>query len=205
MRNAACQVVDIWAAVMTERAVWLESWRASLVKLAEIRPIGLDDLSDIRHLHASAFRIQGGGLYSDQEVDAFTRQVYSNDYADRIFRSKCYGAWIEGHLTGTCGWCPAGDDQIAARISDVFVSPLFARVGLGRMLVGHAEQRAQEAGFKSFTLRVGFHAISLFEDLGYRMTSQGVYNLADDVPLPVAFMRKVAVDAQSGSLDPRGA
>lgn len=177
---------------MNVNAGWADSWRASLVQLADIRALGIDDLSDIRHLHATAFRIHGGGLYSDQEIDAFVRQVYSNEYADRIHQSHCYGAWIDGHLAGTCGWCPVGDDRTTARISDVFVSPLFARAGLGLMLVRHVEARAVEARFTSFTLRVGYHAIGLFEALGYVMTSQGVYNLADDVPLAVAFMRKSA-------------
>lgn len=164
----------------------------SITDLVDIRPIGIDELSVVRDLHASSFRSLGGAIYTELEVEAFVRQVYSTAYTDRLHSVSCFGAWFDGQLTGTSSWSATGIEKSTARIADVFVSPLYSKLGLGRMLVGYAENSARDAGFTSFTLRVGYHAATLFAELGYMLTSQGVYQLADDVPLAVAFMRKSA-------------
>lgn len=164
--------------------------RRNLSSLARTALIGIDDLSDVRHLHVSAFNAIGGSIYTEEEVQAFHQHVNSNTYIDRILAAHAVGAWIEDRLVGTSSWCPVGDDRITARIADLFVDPLFGRQGLGEMLLRHAEEGALAAGFSSFVVRVGYHAVGAFEAAGYNLTSQGIYQLTDDVPLAVVFMRK---------------
>jgi len=172
-----------------------QSKQPSLADVAAVRAITIDDLSDVRHLHASAFRTQGAAVYTEAEIEAFSALVYSTPYMDRVAAAACYGAWIDTQLVGTCSWAPADDDGPTARIGDLFVGSQFARCGLGRMLIGHAEMRAREAGFVSFSARLGVHAAPVFERLGYVITSHGVHHLSDEISLVVVFMRKPATKA----------
>ena len=171
----------------------LSSGRASqapLSGLAHVAPIDLDMMSDVRHLHANAFKTALGAVYTEQEVQAFREHVYCNSYADQIIRTSCFGAWFDGHLAGTASWSASAAEAGTARIAHVFVDPLYGRSGIGRMLLNHVEVIASESGCRAFVLRTGPHAVPFFEAIGYSGTSHGVVQLTEDVSLAVMFMRK---------------
>src|SRR5919108_5150634 len=111
---------------------------AGVADAAEIRPIGLDDLSDVRYIHAASFRMLAAQYYSPDYVDAFTEQVYEPAYTDGLMaalrRQQLYGAWLEGELVATAGCSSADDGGTEARLRFVFVRPLFTGLGLGRRL-----------------------------------------------------------------------
>ena len=96
-----------------------------------IRRIGMDDHSSVRHLHAKAMTSQSADALSDAEVAAFVAFVRSVAYSDMLMTEDVHGAFVDGQLIGTAAWHVNGDDGQVARISSVFVHPLFARRGLG--------------------------------------------------------------------------
>lgn len=168
----------------------LRKSKRDLVKLLAFRPMEIDDLSSVRHLHVSSFRAEAGRIHSANESDAFIAHVYSPRYAEELLSQDMLSAWIDDVLVGTAGWCPAGNSGHAARITDVFVRPLFNGHGIGRALVDRVEVAAAKAGFDEYTARVLVSGRPFFERLGYRRTSQGVRNLDHGVDIPVVFMRK---------------
>lgn len=155
-----------------------------------VRPVGIDEFSSVRYVHAAAMRISGGHTLSDSEILAFTGYVYSPAYAETLGRLRLFGAYIGNELVGTAGWSVADDSGGSVRVRSVFVRPLFTGVGIGRRLVGDVEGDARAAGFGVFSVRATMNATGFFERLGYQTTSHGVRPLGSEHVLPVAFMRK---------------
>src|SRR5262245_12727318 len=155
-----------------------------------IRRVGLDDHSDVRHLHARAMRAQSGDALSDAEVAAFLAFVGSPAYSDCLLAEEVYGATIGGQLVGTASWQVNGDDGETARIASVFVHPLFARLGIGGRLLAEVEARARRAGFDQLGTSTTVNAVGFFQRFGYQEASRGVKAFGPDCWLPVAFLRK---------------
>jgi ribosomal protein S18 acetylase RimI-like enzyme len=155
-----------------------------------IRRIGIDDHSNVRYLHIRSMREQSLAALSEAEVAAFAAFVSSPSYSDYLKTEEMYGAFLDGQLIGTAAWQFNGDDGRVARISSVFVDPLFSRLGIGRRLLAEVETRAFRSGFAQLGTSSTINAVAFFEKLGYREASRGVRTLAPDCSLPVAFLRK---------------
>jgi GNAT superfamily N-acetyltransferase len=155
-----------------------------------IRPIGIDDHANVRYLHTKSMIAQSLDALSDAEVAGFVAFVNSPAYSDCLLAEDVYGAFIDGQLIGTASWQANGDDGRTARISSVFVDPLFARLGIGRRLLAEVEARAIRSGFGQFGISATINAVPFFEKLGYREASRGVKPLGPGCSLPVAFLRK---------------
>lgn len=161
-----------------------------LGRLARLEPVGIDDWADVRQVHRLAFERLAGPFFETEELAAFRTLVASPEYTDDLMGESLYGAWIERDLVGTAGWRPIDDTGSAARITSVFVNPLFARLGIGRRLVCDAEHRARQAGFASFATRATPNAVGFFEALGYDVSSHGVCLLGPGLDIPVTFLRR---------------
>lgn len=165
-----------------------------IASAAEIRPIGPDDLADVRSLQATSLQRLGAQSFTEEEIAAFTSHVYSLDYTDMlseaIRRRQLLGAWFGGELVGTAGWTAGDGNLSAARICWVFVRPLFSGVGLGTRLVEAAEAGARRAGFRTLSVEATSNSAEFFSGLGYEITSHGVRMLTPGQSLPVAYMRK---------------
>jgi GNAT superfamily N-acetyltransferase len=176
---------------------------------AEIRPIGIDDLSRVRYIHASSFRMLAAQHYSPDDVDAFTEYVYGMAYTDALaaalHREQLYGGWLEDELVGTAGWSSADDGGSMARIRYIFVRPLFTGMGLGRRLVLAAEDLARQARLRTFTVYATVNAVGFFTRLGYEVASPGVRPLSSACALPVAVMQKMSPDATVRAAEARPA
>ena len=175
----------------------------------ELRGAGLDRWADIRALHALAFRHLVGPCIDASECDAFVGRVFAPDYTDTLFTQDLQVAWHDDRPVGTAGWVPADDKGTVARIASVFVSPLFTRTGIGRLLVAAAEAQARSAGFQSFSARAFQPSTGFFEALGYSRSSQGVQAVGTENGIPVIFMRKHGVAGRevvetSAMVDPAG-
>lgn len=161
---------------------------------AEIRPIGPDDLAEVRSLQASSFRVLAAQVFTEEEVAAYSDHVYSLAYtealSEAIRRGQLFGAWFDRQLVATAGWT-AGDGSISsARIRWVHVRPMFTGIGLGTRLVETAEAAAQKAGFDVLSVEATLNAAEFFAGLGYETSSHGVRSLPLGQSLAVAYMRK---------------
>lgn len=155
----------------------------------EVRPLGLDDFANVRHLHATSLCAQTADVLSDTEVAAFTSLVYSPAYSDMLMQEAVYGGWIEGDLVGTASWHASSDDGATARIASIYVR--HPRLGIGRRLMAEVEAHAYRGGFHHFTASATANAVPFFQRLGYQVASRGVRTLAPACALPVTFLRKL--------------
>lgn len=169
----------------------------------EIRGADPDHWSDVRSLHALAFRRLACPTLEPGQCRAFIAHIYAPDYTAALQMQDVHAGWYEGRIIGTAGWMPSDDRGTAARITSVFVSPLFARLGVGRRLVRAAEARARAAGFRTFVVRAFQPSAAFFEALGYVRSSQGVQAVGTENGIPVVFMRKQEMrgDGQADSVE----
>lgn len=159
-------------------------------ELVKLRPIDIDHWSDVRYVHETSFRTIIGPRASQQSVDEFMRWLATPEYVDQLASSDLFGAWLDGQLAGTAGWRPMDNRGRVARIEGLFVQPLFAFMGLGSLLLAHAEARARHAGYATITALASSVSVPFFMRSGYDVYAQGpgVSDFAGD--LPVFVMRK---------------
>lgn len=177
------------------------------VERIEVRPVGIDEWSHVRHVHLSSFARLTGNFVEQDAIAAFRQLVATTDYTAELQREELQAAWIDGQLVGTCGWLPAYDNGISARITSLFVLPVFARSGVGRRLLDVIEACARAGGYQVFTTRATGNAVPFFEAMGYAASSQGVSAIAGNITVPVTFMRKrdgklVDADGISSGIEP---
>lgn len=141
--------------------------------LLRIRPIGLDDWSDVRYVHANAFRTIVAPRIAPETADAFMAALDDPGYTDRLGASDLTGAWLDGELVGTVGWRRVDDCAPVARIEGLFVRPLFTFMGIGSALLDHAESRAREAGCATFTATIPVIAVPFMLRFGYDIAAHG--------------------------------
>ena len=158
-----------------------------------LRAIEIDDLSNVRYVHSSAFKLMAALHYTSDEIDAFVEQIRSPAYVDQLLGTHALGAWVDAEMAGTAAWSPANDSGQTARISDVFVQPLFGGLGLGTMLLREVEEQAVHAGYRETSVRVSLNAVPFFMAQGYLVTSHGVRSTPAGIDLQVAFMRRSAL------------
>ncbi|MEZ5849721.1 MAG: GNAT family N-acetyltransferase [Hyphomicrobiaceae bacterium] len=164
----------------------------NLLDGVDLRPIDADDWSRVRELHTVSFDRLGASQLGDEHVAAFKDLVSSPEYTAMLQQESLCGAWVDGFLAGTCGWVAANDAGNVARLTSLFVHPLFTRMGLGQLLVADAEQRARNAGFQTFAVRALPDVAAFFARLDYEVTSHGVMSIMGPVTAPVVFLRKSA-------------
>ena len=155
-----------------------------------LRAVGLDDWSAVRQLHGGIFKRLAGILFDDAAATALETHLGTPEYTEELAQQNISVAIVDGHIVGTCGWIASDDHGRAARITSLFVDPLFTRLGLGRRLVWDAEARARAAGFQTITTRATEMTVEYFAALGYEVSSQGVVTPVSDLAIPVLFMRK---------------
>ena len=168
----------------------------------EIRGPGLDHWAEIRHLHAQAFRATAGAAVDPATSDTFVARIYEPDYTLTLQTHDLLVAWHDARPLGTAGWVPFDQQARVARITSVYVSPLFSRLGLGRTLVSAAEARALSAGYHAYAARTFQPTEGFFESLGYGRSSQGVQSVGREFDIPVVFMRKPRLEGDGSSVDP---
>lgn len=154
------------------------------------RPIGLDDLADVRYLHSSAFKMCGAEHHTEEEINAYLSRINSVEYVRESMNCSLYGLWHNQMLIGTAGWCASGDNRSTARMRKIYIHAFYIGLGLGRMMVDHAEQRATDAGFEQFSVRTSVSAASFFENLGYKTSSHGSLNTPAGPDIPITYLRK---------------
>ena len=164
-----------------------------------IMPIGLDDWSAVRHLHAASIKRQVLPFLDADASVALSAIAESPEYTEDLQSLNLQAAWLDGHMVGTCGWTASSDLSTSARISGLFVDPLFVGLGIGRVLVADAEARAEANGYRVFNARATDNAVGFFVALGYELTSQGTSLLAG-VSVPVTFLRKSP--SRTGDIEP---
>ncbi len=158
-----------------------------------LRPVTIDDIAVVRYVHASATRFCAAQHLADDDTEALAAAIYSEDYIHELVAGGLTGAWVGSELVGTVGWKATGTAPKTARLHMLFVWPMFARTGIGGLLVAHAEAQAYAAGFRSVRARTTVEQAGFFQRLGYCATAQSALRTPAGGRLPIVYMRKDAI------------
>ena len=158
------------------------------------RPIGLDDIADVRYLHSTTFQRNGASFHTEEEIGAYIERINSIEYIQECMNCALHGLWHHNMLIGTAGWCPSNDNRNTARIRKVYVHNFYKGLGLGGKIMEDAEERAKSAGFSQFSVRASAGSELFFKSLGYCVTSHGALGLPKGADLPVIYMRKNSLE-----------
>ena len=175
----------------------------------EIRAAVLEDREEIERLITDSARVLGRAYYTDAEIEAGLRSSWGLD--TQLVRDGTYFlAFRHGVLAGCGGWSfrrtlygsdaeSSEDDTIldpqidAARIRAFFVSPRFARQGIGSMLLGRCEQEASAAGFRALRLTATYPGQHLYTAHGFIAGQPFVEDIGRGIKMRVIPMEKVLV------------
>lgn len=166
--------------------------RLRLSDAVHIAPVGIDHLSAVRYIHETSFCLLAAGEYSEEEKAGYLAMLKAPAYARSMLTNDLVAAWYGDHMVGTAGWCPGTDTGTTARLRMIFVAPMFAGAGIGRLLVETVEARAVRAGFLRLSARSTLNSAGFYHQLGYRTKGRGLMQTADGPGLPVMFLHKVA-------------
>ncbi len=164
--------------------------RSGLSQMLRIRPLSPDDLSDIRYIHATAFRSQAQRYYTPEELDAFERMVRTTSYGDSLLSDAILGGFLEGELIATAAWRRGDPNAHVGRVTALFVRPLFERIGVGTRMLFAIETAATVAGCNLASVRAPLSAEAFLAVNGYEIAGRGTRPLVDGMALNVAFMKK---------------
>jgi GNAT superfamily N-acetyltransferase len=177
-----------------------------------IRQAKLDDVAALQPLISASVRGLSQGYYSKQQIESALINIFGVD-TQLIDDGTYYVAEAGERLVGCGGWSRRktlfGGDQAKgsevdsllnpeiepARIRAFFIHPEWARLGIGRRIIEVCEQAAQRAGFKMFELVATLPGEPMYKACGYEVTEQFDIALPEGAWLPVARMRKQAIES----------
>lgn len=174
-----------------------------------LRPAALDDIPALNALIERSARQLSVGFYTPAEIDAAVRYVFGVD--TNLVADGTYFVVHDGAaLAGCGGWSKrrtlyGGDqrpvdadargvpqvpaeDQLqpgvdAAKVRAFFVSPDFARRGVGRFLLDACLAAAAQAGFTRVELMATLPGVPFYAALGFRPMREVTDRLPDGTPL----------------------
>jgi len=167
--------------------------------LFSVRRIGVDEWSAVRYVHAMSFRTFVAPRVTYAFTEQFMARLNTPTRVDELIRSDLSGAWIDQELAGTVGWRPLGGGERVAVIEDLYVSPLFAFMGIGAALLSYAENQARHEGYNALKATVPLASASFLTRFGYEISAQlpPLGEPSDDVPVFVMGKRDAGTMAAS--------
>ena len=152
-----------------------------------IRPAMLSEAAALQALIAASTRQLQKGDYTPEQIEAALKTVYGVDtvliedgtYFVAVSDSDPHdfagcGGWSKHKtLYGADHWTARDDELLdpatdAAKVRAFFVSPGWARQGVGTALLDACEAAAREAGFRRAEMGATLTGVKLFAARGYR-------------------------------------
>ena len=146
----------------------------------------------LREVFRSSVRQLAGAYYTDEQIDAWAPAAYDRDkWREKMAANRPFVAVIGNRVAGYA------DLQAIGHIDHFFVSPEFARRGVGSALMRHIHDVARERGLTRLCADVSLAAEAFFTRHGFvvdRRQSVPVRGMA----LSNAHMIKAAIGDRHG-------
>lgn len=171
-----------------------------------VRPATRADVPALNRLIAASARALSVGFYSPEQIEAAVTYVFGVD-TDLVDDGTYYVAESEGQIVGCGGWSRRGalygGDQrpmepasrldpttAPARIRAFFVSPEWARRGIGARLLDTCRAAAEAEGFTTFELMATLPGVPLYARHGFREVERVRDRVPSGVVLEFVRMRR---------------
>jgi len=164
------------------------------------------DVPTLQQLIAYSVRGLSKGYYSDEQIESSIKYIFGID-SQLLVDETYYVAEAEGKIIACGGWSKRntlfGGDQHkevadplldpakdAARIRAFFVSPDWARRGIGKMMINLCETEALKNGFTAVELGATLPGEPLYAAMGYKKHTDIKVTMPDGVLLEIIKMQK---------------
>jgi putative acetyltransferase len=138
-------------------------------------------------VHHAAVRVIAAGDYSQAMIDAWTPPASARmiEHLQAGPSGTKIVAELDGEMAGIAELVPDKGELRAC-----YVSPDFARRGVGKALVAELEALARNAGITALSAHSSVTAEPFYLHLGYEVTRRGTHVLHTGEPMACVFMRK---------------
>ena len=142
-----------------------------------------NETSALEVLVERSARLLSKGYYSEEQTEAAIKHVFGVD-SELVSDGSYFVAMVDGALAGCGGWSKRttlfGGDRYSGRTSGLldpatdpakirafFISPDFARMGVGTAILHACETAARAAGFTQAELMATLPGVPFYEMRGY--------------------------------------
>ncbi|WP_313741131.1 GNAT family N-acetyltransferase [Pseudomonas sp.] len=153
--------------------------------MIEIRPATRADTQTTFDIRRAAIHAQCMGVYSREDLLAWTQGGPEPWYADLVER-HFHVACLHGEVVATIMLGPQ-----VGELGALFVAPHAMGQGIGRRLVEHLEDLARAAGWSHLSLEATLNAAAFYRRCGFIGDSEAVYHSPSGVSLRCVPMHKV--------------
>lgn len=127
-----------------------------------IRDFTAGEQTELRQVFVSSIHELARGFYTQAQLDAWAPSRYDEQkWADRISTLRPFVATIDNQVAGYA------DLQDSGHIDHFFVSPQFAKRGVGSALMRHIREAAIQRGIPQLSAHVSLAAESFFSRHGF--------------------------------------
>ncbi len=105
--------------------------------------------------------------------------TYHEGIAAMDAQSRHFAAFLDGEMVGAVLLMPHADPG-KWRLRQMAVRPDVQGMGIGRLLVGHAENWARKQGIGEIILHARVHAQGFYQKLGYRVRGEAFKEVGID-------------------------
>ena len=165
-----------------------------------------EDIQLLKQLIADSVRGLSKGFYTDEQIESSIKYIFGID-SQLLIDGTYFVAEADDNIIACGGWSKRntlfGGDQHkevadplldpatdAARIRAFFVSPDWARRGIGKMMINLCETEAGKHGFKTIELGATLPGEPLYAAMGYKKLTDIKVTMPDGVILEIIKMQK---------------
>ena len=152
--------------------------------MPHIRPFRIGDEAALRHVFYTAIHQLAVNDYTAEQLQVWgSREFDPVAWAERMRGINPFIAEVDGQIAGYA------DLQAGGYIDHFYVGGDFARQGIGRCLMEHIHQEAQQRGLTELTADVSRTAQPFFARFGFHIVEER-FPVWRGVTIPNALMRK---------------
>lgn len=150
----------------------------------KLRDAALSEALQLAELHRRSVLELAAEYYSKEQLDAWVKGIAPDNYYQPILEGRLTVVEADGRIAG---FSIVGPEP--GRLGLLYVSPDFARQGVGKLLVEKIEAEALDLGLELISLDSSLNALAFYEKLGFIEIGRGT-NVWQGVLFPRIQMEK---------------
>ena len=159
--------------------------------MLSLRQAAVGDGDRIHAVHTSAILELCSTSYSEESVKQWASRQAPSQYLPFIEAGEItLAVTAQEEVVGFGHLIKGSTDDSKCEIKGLFVSPRWARKGVGRSLLMHLEQQARESGHTTVHVKSSLNAKGFYEKMGYSVTDSSDIHVCCEQTLQCISMNK---------------
>ncbi len=151
-----------------------------------IRKATKNDVTMIYQAHVSSIRELCSNTYTPSQIDAWTQAISAERYIQGI---ESFEFYVAEDARGPVSGLLIVNEEIG-EVYALYIAPWAVQKGLGRRLMGLAENMIRNRGHLNMSLKSTLNAVSFYEHMGFTSLGEFIHELPCGETLPCMQMIK---------------